>query len=84
MSGGGGRSEVKEVYIPELEAAIGSGPKQYWTEEEERILQKYYEAGVPVKKLAEYLDRSPNSITGKAGLMGLVFASKAPGREREL
>jgi hypothetical protein len=31
--------------------------------------------------LAEYLGRTSNSITGKAGLMGLVFASKVGERE---
>ena len=81
MSGGGGRAEIKEICIPELEAAIGTSPKQFWTAEEEAILQKYYELGVPVKKLAEYLERSSNSITSKAGLMGLVFASKVGARE---
>ena len=61
---------VRDVIVPELEKLIGTGYYDFWSEEREAILTRYY-SRVPNSAIAKHIGCSVAKLMTKAGRMGL-------------
>ena len=61
--------EDEDIIVPELEEHVGSGVVP-WSDRELATLRKYYAAGVPTKKLAEYFGRTIGAVRSQVNRNG--------------
>lgn len=61
---------VREIIIPELEDAPPT--RQYWTEEEDAILRKYY-GKADARSIAKHLGRTVRGVQNRASILKITY-----------